>query len=97
MTEVASLLRAAAHPDRLRILQVVLESRKSGQQALSVTEIARRSELNRFSVSHHLGLLTEARLVHCTVEGRRRMHSLSTAAFEVIEDWVIAFTLLVDA
>ncbi|WP_157524863.1 ArsR family transcriptional regulator [Microbacterium yannicii] len=66
--DVASLLKAAAHPDRLRILEVLLESRMNGLVALTITDIACRTELSRFSASRHLALLANAQLVGCAIE-----------------------------
>jgi DNA-binding transcriptional ArsR family regulator len=97
VTEVVLLLKAAAHSDRLRILQVLRDSRVDGRAELPITDIAQRSELSRFSASRHLGLLTEAQLVNRATEGSRRLHSLSVEAFEAIEGWVIAFTSIDEA
>lgn len=90
--DVVSLLKAAAHPDRLRILNVLLESRMDGHAALTITDVAHRVELSRFSASRHLGVLADAQLVRAVIDGNRRLQELCIESFEAIEDWVIDFT-----
>src|SRR5687768_8656399 len=91
--DVVSVMRAAGNPDRLRILEVLRDSGRADATAMTSTDVARETELGRFSVSRDLTLLAEAELVHCVVEGRRRLHALCIETFETIEDWVIEFTL----
>lgn len=93
MKDLAAAMRAAGNPDRVRILEVLRQSRANRRTALTITDIARATELSRFSASRHLAVLVEARLVHCAVNGSSRLHSLCVDTFEMIEDWVIEFTV----
>lgn len=67
----AARLRALADPDRLRIVNCLL----NGPQ--TVGELARRTGSSIFKASHHLKVLRRAQLVTCHKQGKFVEYSLS--------------------
>lgn len=55
---------------------------------MTISELALRTELSRFSASRHLHILRRSGLVVAEQNGSRLLHRLSGAALEQIEDWI---------
>jgi DNA-binding transcriptional ArsR family regulator len=70
-TRCAELLGALAAPDRLRIVQLL----RAGPR--NVGEIAADLKVSIVNVSHHLGVLRHANLVHHEKSGRYMFYSLT--------------------
>lgn len=89
--ELAMLLGAVANSDRLALIQTILVHGCEG--GCAVTELADAVGLSRFAASHHLGVLREAGILTRNRRGGYVLHTLRRPAFELIEDWVIDFTV----
>lgn len=94
--DAIAAMSAVGHPDRARIVEILREWSGSRGAGLSISEIARRCELDRFAASRHLALLRSVGLVTVTKVGYQRVHGLRVEGFEAIEDWVIQFTAMLD-
>ncbi len=68
--ECARYLKALADPDRLKIIQCL------GSGPKNVSEIAELVGREFVNVSHHLGVLRNARLVHDEKQGKFVVYSL---------------------
>lgn len=71
----AEQLKAVADPDRLRIVDCLLDGE------LNVGEIAERLKIEMVNVSHHLKVLRYARIVQSTKRGRFVVYSLHPNIF----------------
>lgn len=71
--ELASLLKALAHPARLAILRQVLEA-----EVCINAKLVQDLGLAQATVSQHLNVLKEAGLIKGTVEGTSMSYCLST-------------------
>ncbi len=69
--ELSALLKAIAHPDRVRII----EELKGG--ALDVTALSERLDVPATRISQHLSLLKAQRLVEERRDGRHHHYSLA--------------------
>ncbi len=69
-------MRALADPTRREILRAL----RAGD--LSAGDIAARFAISAPSISHHLNVLKDARLVQAAREGRRIIYSLNTTVFQ---------------
>jgi DNA-binding transcriptional ArsR family regulator len=72
---------ALADPTRRRILELL----GSGERAAGA--IAEDFALSPPAISQHLKVLREARLVHVTVQGQRRIYRLDREGWVEMEDW----------
>lgn len=75
--ETASMLKAVADPDRLKIV----ESLRSGPK--NVSELARILKSEIVNVSHHLGVLRKRKIVHSQKRGRFVHYALNPDVYEV--------------
>jgi ArsR family transcriptional regulator len=73
--ECAEQLKAVADPERLRILQVLLQGDKH------VSEIATALRAEIVKVSHHLGILRRAGLLVAEKQGRFVLYALHPDVF----------------
>lgn len=71
------MLRAMADDTRLQILQFLCTPGAGEMKAFAVNEIADNFELTASTVSHHLQLLRQARLVNVKRDGKNRLYSLN--------------------
>jgi ArsR family transcriptional regulator len=69
--EAAEMLKAAAHPERLRILD------RLATGLLCVSDVEKELGMPQPTVSGHLGVLRRAGLVDRVTEGRRRCYYIS--------------------
>jgi len=75
----ARLLRALADPDRLRIIRLLRDGPKP------VKDVAALLDAQVVNVSHHLGVLRNAGLVHDEKQGRFVLYHLSPEVFQPAE------------
>ena len=95
---LATVIRALANEDRLRIVSEIAAALASGAvEGLTIAESAARVEISRFSASRHLGILREAGVVRRRQVGVRSLHSLDPVAFELVEDWLYPLVDALDA
>ena len=87
-------LSGVANGDRLAILDVLRRAASAADVSLTITEIAARADLSRFSASRHLHILCSAGLVDVVRSGSAQLHRLRPEGFGVIEDWLYPITEL---
>ena len=78
-------MRALADPTRREILRAL----RAGD--LSAGDIAARFPISAPSISHHLNVLKDARLVQAAREGRRIIYSLNTTVFQDVLRELVEF------
>lgn len=91
---LVELFSALANADRIAILRDLASCEQAGYASpfdTSISAIAERTGLTRFSASRHLSLLSDAGLVDVERVGYRKLHALRSEHFEQIEDWLITF------
>jgi ArsR family transcriptional regulator len=71
----ADLLQAIGEKNRIRIIECLWEGAKN------VSELSKLLKIEIVNVSHHLGVLKSARLVHHEKKGRFVVYSLATEYF----------------
>ena len=84
------LLKALAEPNRLRIVELLLE------RPHAVLEIVERLHLQQPQVSKHLKVLVEAGLVGTFPVAQQRYHGLRPERLRELADWVGGFSVLWD-
>jgi len=89
---VAQLFAALANADRLAILSELRRQEGSTACGHSISEVAARTGLTRFSASRHLRILADVSLTYATRNRRTIIYRLNVYAFEQVEDWAIAYT-----
>ena len=77
--------RALNDPTRREILELL------NLGDLTAGEIAERFKMSKPSISHHLDLLKQARLVICVREGQFQKYSINTTVFDEIVKWMMQF------
>ena len=70
--KLAGLYHTIDHPTRLAIMKLV-----HTHESMSVMEISDKMQLDKETVSQHLGILRRAELVHSTPRSRFRYYSLN--------------------
>lgn len=90
---------ALANADRLALVHALSEgrARHGDDRGMSITELARRTELSRFSASRHLAVLRDARIVTATVTGHATLHALDLRGLEELDDWLCPLLELITA
>ena len=81
--ELAMLCKALGHPARIRILRILSE-----KGACISGDLADEFELAQSTVSEHLRILKEAKLVQGTIDGPRRCYCVDPGAFELLKELV---------
>ena len=80
-----AVFKALNDPTRREILQLLQE------KDLSAGEIAEKFQMSWPSVSHHLDLLKQAKLVIAEKEGQFIYYSLNTTVVDEIMKWFLQF------
>jgi ArsR family transcriptional regulator, arsenate/arsenite/antimonite-responsive transcriptional repressor len=80
-----SVFKALNDPTRREILQLLQE------KDLTAGEIAERFKISWPSISHHLDLLKQAKLVTSEKEGQYVYYSLNTTVVDEIMKWFMQF------
>ncbi len=80
-----TIFKALNDPTRREILEMLRE------RDMTAGEIAQRFNMSWPSISHHLDLLKQARLVNAEKEGQYIFYSLNTTVVDEILKWVMQF------
>ena len=80
-----SVFKALNDPTRRDILQLLQ------QRDMTAGEIAEQFHISFPSISHHLDLLKQAKLVHAQKEGQYVFYSLNTTVMDDIIKWLVQF------
>jgi|SRR6187402_3136007 DNA-binding transcriptional ArsR family regulator len=88
---MADIFDVIADGTRRDILQLLLDRSSAGERGTSVTYIVHQLGVSQPTVSKHLKVLREARLVSVREEGQHRYYSLSSAPLDEVDDWLIPF------
>ena len=79
------VFNALAGADRRRILDVLVGAEKA------VGTLVRDLSMSQPQVSKHLRVLSEAGLVKCRAQGRRRLYRLDAAHLRPLRDWLAKY------
>ncbi len=88
---MADIFDVIADGTRRDILQVLLDRSAVGEHGTSVSHIVHALGVSQPTVSKHLKVLREARLVSVREEGQHRYYSLSPAPLDEVDDWLVPF------
>jgi len=80
-----SIFKALNDPTRREILQLLQE------RDMTAGEIVERFKISGPSISHHLDLLKQAKLVVAEKEGQYIYYSLNTTVMDEIVKWLLQF------
>lgn len=80
-----SIFKALNDPTRREILQLLQE------RDMTAGEIVERFNISGPSISHHLDLLKQAKLVIAEKEGQYIYYSLNTTVVDEIMKWLLQF------
>jgi len=83
-----SAFEVVAEPNRRRILDLLREGRRP------VGELSDRLGLTQPTVSKHLRVLKEARLVRVEQDAQRRLYSLRPEPLQELEAWLAPYRVL---
>ena len=86
MSDPGLVFKALADPTRRRILEYLREG------DLYAGEIADRFDMTKPSISHHLSLLKQARLVQDVRKGQNIVYSLDTTVFQEARRFLLGMT-----
>jgi DNA-binding transcriptional ArsR family regulator len=81
----ADVFAAIAEPRRREIMDVLV----SGEKAVGA--IVNEVSISQPQVSKHLRVLSEAGLVRCRAEGRRRLYRLDPAHLRPLREWMVRY------
>ena len=82
--DLNALFKALNDPTRREILELLKE------KDLTAGEIADHFNISKPSISHHLDLLRQARLVVSVKEGQFIFYSLNTTVMDEMLKWIIS-------
>jgi ArsR family transcriptional regulator len=88
---LAGVFAALANTSRLALVRELAAHSaewSSADQGATITQLATRTELSRFSASRHLGVLRDCGLVQGDRVGRRMLHRLNSKALDDLDDWL---------
>ena len=80
-----TIFKALNDPTRREILQLLQE------RDMTAGEIVERFKISRPSISHHLDLLKQAKLVIAEKDGQYIYYSLNTTVVDEIMKWLMQF------
>lgn len=86
VSDAGLVFKALADPTRRRILEYLREG------DLNAGEIAERFDMTKPSISHHLSLLKQARLVQDVRRGQNIVYSLDTTVFQEALRFLLGMT-----
>jgi len=78
-----NLIKALDDPTRRRIIELLRE------KDMTAGEIAEQFNMSKPSISHHLDLLKQAKLIAGEKEGQFITYSLNTTVFEELVKWIL--------
>lgn len=79
------LFKALSDPTRRKILELLKE------KDMSAGEIAEHFDISKPSISHHLNILKNAKLVLWEKDGQNIIYSINTTAMQEIVKWIFDF------
>ena len=88
---MADIFDVIADGTRRDILRLLLDRASAGERGTSVSHIVHELGASQPTVSKHLKVLRDARLVSVREEGQHRYYSLSSAPLDEVDDWLIPF------
>ncbi|HWL76735.1 metalloregulator ArsR/SmtB family transcription factor [Microbacterium sp.] len=88
---MADIFDVIADGTRRDILKLLLDRSSAGENGTSVSHIVHALGVSQPTVSKHLKVLREARLVSVREEGQHRYYSLSPAPLDEVDDWLVPF------
>ncbi|WP_292815499.1 helix-turn-helix domain-containing protein [Microbacterium sp.] len=91
-----AVLTALGNSVRREMLVLLLEAHGAGQDDLSVGAVARALDIDRFSASRHLNVLTECELVCAARRSTARVHRVNLVALAELDDWLYPFLHALD-
>ncbi len=94
---MADIFDVIADGTRRDILQFLLDRSSAGERGTSVSHIVQHLGVSQPTVSKHLKVLRDARLVSVREEGQHRYYSLSSSPLDEVDDWLIPFLDEADA
>ncbi|RLD66590.1 MAG: transcriptional regulator [Bacteroidetes bacterium] len=83
LEEVASKLRAVAHPTRVAIIQLLDENKQ-----LNVTQIYQKLKIEQATASHHLNILKSKGVLGSRRDGKQTFYSIKQDSIIRIVDCV---------
>jgi len=86
LSDAGVVFKALADPTRRKILEYLREG------DLNAGEIAERFDMTKPSISHHLSLLKQARLVQDVRRGQNIVYSLDTTVFQEALRFLLGMT-----
>lgn len=78
-----NLFKALNNPTRRKILQMLQD------RNLSAGEIAEQFDISKPSISHHLDILKQARLISSKRDGQFIRYSINTTVLEEAANWFL--------
>lgn len=78
-----SLIKALDDPTRRRIIELLRK------RDMTAGEIAEHFNISKPSISHHLDLLKQAKLIFGEKEGQFITYSLNTTVFQELIKWIM--------
>ena len=88
---MADIFDVIADGTRRDILRLLLDRASAGERGTSVSHIVHELGASQPTVSKHLKVLRDARLVSVREEGQHRYYSLSSAPLDEVDDWLLPF------
>ena len=88
---MADIFDVIADGTRRDILRLLLDRSTAGERGTSVSQIVHELGASQPTVSKHLKVLRDARLVSVREEGQHRYYSLSAAPLDEVDDWLVPF------
>ncbi len=88
---MADIFDVIADGTRRDILRLLLDRSSAGERGTSVSHIVLELGASQPTVSKHLKVLRDARLVSVREEGQHRYYSLSAAPLDEVDDWLVPF------
>jgi len=85
---MADIFDVIADGTRREILQLLLTRSADGDRGTSVSHIVHELGVSQPTVSKHLKVLREARLVAVRAEGKQRLYALRPEALAEVDQWL---------
>jgi len=80
------VFKALSDPTRRKILELLYE------KDMTAGDIANYFNISKPSISHHLSILKNSKLVFTERQGQNIIYSLNTTSFQSIIKWIYDFT-----
>lgn len=97
---LAAMFTALGNRARLDLIDAMVKAGSRPDRAdcgMTISELATRTEISRFSASRHLTILRECSLVRGVSSGSRTLHYLNSDTLDDIDDWLFPLLMKRDA